>query len=76
MFIYTATTPDGLKTVSRKSSRVYTRAIASRRVGHSTWIISVFCGTPEGAEKRLRSLQSFYKQHVEWQIVECVGVQE
>ena len=69
MTIYKATAPNG-KTFERKSSRLYTHALASKTPASKDWGIASFCGSLQAAQKRMKQLSKFYGG--EWLIVPAI----
>jgi hypothetical protein len=65
---YSVQTPDG-KTFSRESTRPITFGIAHR--SGDAWVVNSFShGTEATAEKRLKSLQKFYRG--DWALLEAI----
>jgi hypothetical protein len=63
---YLATAPNG-QTFERKSSKLYTHALASKTMASKDWGVASFCGSLALAEKRIKQLSKFYGG--EWLIV-------
>lgn len=66
MTTYIATAPDG-ETFERKSSRLFTHALASKTPASKDWAVASFCGSLQIAEKQMKRLSKFYGG--EWLIV-------
>jgi hypothetical protein len=66
MTTYKATAPNG-KTFERKSSRIFTHALASKTPASKDWGVASFCGSLQQAQKQMKRLSKFYGG--EWLIV-------
>lgn len=66
MAIYKATAPNG-ETFERKSTRLFTHALASKTPASRDWAVASFCGSREIAQKQMKRLSKFYGG--EWLIV-------